>query len=366
MKAAHCTGGAPEARSGGSRVAGHVLGRPWRMHGRRRPWSRRRPRRSSRSNSATGASALRQRRACPAILGAAERAPKVPGDPQDDNVIPRRPAARRPGSPPHMLPGHRQASQSSASQRRAAPQTSATGRPGPAGTLHARQRSSDARNARRGRGRPPRSAEEVVALGPVEQVGQVVGQGGRTPVARSTASGNLAGWAVAMHTTGRSAASGVAARHCRADPDRGVRVGQVAGAVGTGRRSRPAVASPSRLAATNVGSGRRLDRPDALRNRAISSAVAAPSRPSSSNSRRSWLDDTWMSMLGLSVGTTPVCARSPVRTQRVRMSLLFDPTTSRSMGAHRPAGDPPGEHVAEVAGGHGDVAGDPRRRPPRT
>ena len=45
------------------------------------------------------------------------------------------------------------------------------------------------------------------------------------------------------------------------------------------------------------------------------------------------MDDTWMSMLGLSVGTTPSCASSPVPAQRVRMSLLFDPMTSRSMGA---------------------------------
>ena len=43
---------------------------------------------------------------------------------------------------------------------------------------------------------------------------------------------------------------------------------------------------------------------------ASSSAVAAPSRPSSSNSSRSWLDDTWMSIDGLSVGTTSSATRS--------------------------------------------------------
>ena len=45
------------------------------------------------------------------------------------------------------------------------------------------------------------------------------------------------------------------------------------------------------------------------------------------------MDDTWMSMLGLSVGTTPSCASSPVPAQRVRMSLLFDPMIRRSIGA---------------------------------
>jgi hypothetical protein len=40
------------------------------------------------------------------------------------------------------------------------------------------------------------------------------------------------------------------------------------------------------------------------RNRCSCSAVSPPSRPFISNSSRSKLDDTWMSMLGLSVGTT--------------------------------------------------------------
>ena len=39
-------------------------------------------------------------------------------------------------------------------------------------------------------------------------------------------------------------------------------------------------------------------------------------------------DETWMSMLGLMVGCTPCCSITPVASQRVRMSLLLEPTTS--------------------------------------
>jgi hypothetical protein len=60
--------------------------------------------------------------------------------------------------------------------------------------------------------------------------------------------------------------------------------------------------------------------------------VRPPSRPRSSNSRRSWFDDTWMSIDGLYVGTTSSATRVPVSAQRVRMSLRLDPITSWSTG----------------------------------
>ena len=46
----------------------------------------------------------------------------------------------------------------------------------------------------------------------------------------------------------------------------------------------------------------------------------------------------------------------PSATQRVRMSLLFEPITSWSTGSAHPLGDPPGEDVAEVPGRHRERA----------
>ena len=69
------------------------------------------------------------------------------------------------------------------------------------------------------------------------------------------------------------------------------------------------------------------------RNRCISSAVRAPLRPISSNSRRSWFDDTWMSIDGLNVGTTSSATSEPFSTHRARMSLRFDPMMSWSIRA---------------------------------
>ena len=62
--------------------------------------------------------------------------------------------------------------------------------------------------------------QQLVALGAIEQVGQSSGSVGRIPVAASTASGNLAGWAVDRHTIGRSgsiwpAARSAGRRRCR-------------------------------------------------------------------------------------------------------------------------------------------------------
>ena len=58
-----------------------------------------------------------------------------------------------------------------------------------------------------------------------------------------------------------------------------------------------------------------------------------PSRPFISNSRRSKLDETWMSMLGLNVGTTSEVTMVRVSKNRVRMSLQLEPTIRCSIGA---------------------------------
>ena len=91
---------------------------------------------------------------------------------------------------------------------------------------------------------------------------------------------------------------------------------------------RPQSNSARSSASTSAGT----DTDPSARNRAISSATAAPSRSSTSNSRRSRLELTWMSIDGDVVGTTSVMAMVPVLKKRVRMSLRFDATTSRSIG----------------------------------
>ncbi len=63
------------------------------------------------------------------------------------------------------------------------------------------------------------------------------------------------------------------------------------------------------------------------------SAVIPPSRPFISNSRRSKFDDTWMSIDGLSDGTTGDVLMSLSTKKRVRMSLTFEPTMKPSIGA---------------------------------
>ncbi len=58
-----------------------------------------------------------------------------------------------------------------------------------------------------------------------------------------------------------------------------------------------------------------------------------PSRPFISNSSRSKFDDTWMSIDGLSVGTTSRVVMSPDVTKRVRMSFVFEAITKSLIGA---------------------------------
>ena len=123
------------------------------------------------------------------------------------------------------------------------------------------------------------------------------------PVARSTASGNFAGWAVAIVTTGCSPACSRAAR--------------VPVAV-CGSTSRPVVACIRRISssvsssvertAERRGSTARTSSLDSSRpvsrNRCICSAVRDPLPSFITHSIRSKFDDTWMSIAGLSVGTT--------------------------------------------------------------
>ena len=76
-----------------------------------------------------------------------------------------------------------------------------------------------------------------------------------------------------------------------------------------------------------------IDSRPLARKRCSCSAVSPPSRPFISNSRRSKFDDTWMSMLGLSDGTTGAALMSLWLKNRSRMSLALEATTSWSMGA---------------------------------
>ncbi len=68
------------------------------------------------------------------------------------------------------------------------------------------------------------------------------------------------------------------------------------------------------------------------RNRCNCSSVRPPSRSFISNSSRSKFDDTWMSIDGDSVGTTSSALITRVSKKRVRMSLVFEPTTRRGIG----------------------------------
>ena len=178
---------------------------------------------------------------------------------------------------------------------------------------------------------------------------------GRTPVARSTASGNFAGCAVESVTIGRSPPN----RRAAAVP---VAVcGSISRPVSAYTRAISAsVSRSSNRAARNEPSmnvarwsGSTLSRPD-VRNRLSCSAVMPPSRPFISNSSRSKLDDTWMSMLGLSVGTTGRADMSPSLTKRVRMSFSLDGDDEVGDRCAHLTGDPSRQYVAEVAGRHAE------------
>ena len=200
--------------------------------------------------------------------------------------------------------------------------------------------------------------QQVAVLGRSNRSARWSGSTGRTPVACSTASGNLAGWAVAMRPAPPRRPAPPPPR--RRPPPCAGRPGSRC--AGTGRRSRrggPVVEAGGheagiggRSTAPTPGSGASARR---WRRRRFSS---------SSNSRRSWLDDTWMSMLGLSVGTTPSWAMSPVAAQRVRMSLLFRPMISRSMGAPARRAIQPAKTLPKLPVGTATSHGPAARRPP--
>ena len=86
----------------------------------------------------------------------------------------------------------------------------------------------------------------------------------------------------------------------------------------------------------------------------MAAAVAAASRSSSSNSRRSKLELTWMSMLGDRLGST-VGDRHVVRRQEPRQDVVAigtnDQPRHRQPHATR---HPGGEHIAEIAGRHAE------------
>ena len=68
-----------------------------------------------------------------------------------------------------------------------------------------------------------------------------------------------------------------------------------------------------------------------------------------------------MSIAGLIVGTTSSVIKAPVATHRVMMSLRFEPMMNRSIGVPMRRAYQPDEHVAEVAGRHGERALAPDR-----
>ena len=60
--------------------------------------------------------------------------------------------------------------------------------------------------------------------------------------------------------------------------------------------------------------------------------TTAPSRPNSSNRKRSKLLETWISILGEIVGVTAAISKVPLSKKRGRMSLTLEPTIKRSTG----------------------------------
>ena len=160
-----------------------------------------------------------------------------------------------------------------------------------------------------GRSPPRRSAargevgrQHVVALRAVEQVGEALGQrragrrwparprrgtwpGGPWPGTPSARPGRAGGPGPRRCPTAVCGSTSMPVRACRS-------------------RMTSSVASSSTLAASKRGILGDLDRCRRRGSGPSSSAVRPPSRPRSSNSRRSWFDDTWMSIDGLSVGTT--------------------------------------------------------------
>jgi hypothetical protein len=120
-------------------------------------------------------------------------------------------------------------------------------------------------------------------------------RGARWP--RSTASGNFAGWAVARVTMGTSGSR--RQRRGRGEPT--AVCGSTSSPVGVHRGDDPTVSSSSTRAPSQCSAARQTGRVDVTCPRRGSGHELGdrlPSRPYSSNSSRSRLLDTWMSMLG--------------------------------------------------------------------
>ena len=77
---------------------------------------------------------------------------------------------------------------------------------------------------------------------------------------------------------------------------------------------------------------------------------------------RSKFDDTWMSMLGLSVGTTPAIDMSPSLTKRVRMSLSLEAITKSSIGVPIRRATQPAKTLPKLPVGTHAVIGPPSAR----
>ena len=120
------------------------------------------------------------------------------------------------------------------------------------------------------------------------------------------------------------------------DADRGVRIGQVAGGGVQRAISAWVPASSSRKPWNTVRTRCQAacGTPFAgLAEAAHRAAVAAASRSSSSNSRRSKLELTWMSMLGDRLGSTGRADMSLAARKRARMSLRLEPAIRRATGS---------------------------------
>ena len=154
-----------------------------------------------------------------------------------------------------------------------------------------RRRAPPARGARTGR-RGARAAAGRIAGRRLDRVGELgrVGGGQAHHRHRRVAGGGLAPRRRRPRCAGRRACP------CASCTRRMTSAGRRRRRAGR-RRTRSRARRAPRRAPTTVPSAR---------NRAIISATAAPSRPSTSNSSRSRLDDTWMSMRRADVvGTTP-------------------------------------------------------------
>ena len=213
----------------------------------------------------------------------------------------------------------------------------------------------------RRRARPARAGRTGPPGGPAAGAG--------CPIAASTASGNLAGWAVARHTTGTVGSDSTPAEAsisatpmptavCGSTsiPVRSCTLRTTAAAASSS--SRPQSNSPCRPASTSAGT----DTVPSARKSAMSRASAAPSRLQRLEQQPLQVGAD-LDVHRRAGGRAPprVISMVPVVKKRVRMSLRLDADHQAVHGQPHPLGRPPGQDVAEVAGGHHEAD----RRPVR-